>query len=66
MKRIAFLLMIATALPAFAEGKGSWKLLAPTPSVRTEVAVVLNAGKVYLIGGFTPQGPSGCNGLPRR
>ncbi|MEE2986640.1 MAG: kelch repeat-containing protein [Nitrospinota bacterium] len=36
----------------------SWKQLPPAPSVRTEVAVALVNGKVYVIGGFSPKGIS--------
>ena len=51
----AFLLSF-TATEVFAQSIGSWKKLSPAPSVRTEVAVALLAGKIYLIGGFTPKG----------
>ena len=44
------------AVSVFAESLGSWKQLPAAPSVRTEVAVALLAGKIYLIGGFTPTG----------
>ena len=51
----AFLLSCLTASVG-AEPLGSWKQLPPAPTVRTEVAVALLAGKIYVIGGFTPKG----------
>lgn len=52
---IAFLLSCMTASVG-ADSLGSWKQLPPAPTVRTEVAVALLAGKIYVIGGFTPKG----------
>ncbi len=43
----------------FAASLGSWEKLQPAPSKRTEVAVALLKGKIYLIGGFTPKGITG-------
>jgi len=54
----AFLLSFM-ATSVFAELSGNWKKLPPAPIVRTEVAVALLAGKIYLIGGFTPRGITG-------
>jgi N-acetylneuraminic acid mutarotase len=51
----AFFLSFIPAL-VFAGSLGSWKQLPPAPTMRTEVAVALLAGKIYLIGGFTPKG----------
>ncbi len=33
---------------------GSWRKAAPAPSARTEVAAAVVAGKIYVIGGFSP------------
>ena len=52
---LAFILLPASTL---AEQSGNWKVLPPTPTARTEVAVVNHQGKIYLIGGFTPNGIS--------
>ncbi|HKI68821.1 MAG TPA: kelch repeat-containing protein, partial [Verrucomicrobiae bacterium] len=41
-----------------AEQSGNWKVLPATPTARTEVAVVNHQDKIYLIGGFTPNGIS--------
>jgi len=35
---------------------GSWKTLPPAPTARTETAAAFLDGKIYLIGGFTPEG----------
>ena len=48
---LAFVLLPAIAMP---EESGAWKFLPPTPTARTEVAVVNHQDKIYLIGGFTP------------
>ena len=52
----AFVLLPATAM---AQESGAWKFLPPTPTARTEVAVVNHQDKIYLIGGFTPDGITG-------
>jgi len=41
---------------AHAGDPGSWKVLAPTPTPRTEVGVVHLNEKIYVIGGFSPEG----------
>jgi N-acetylneuraminic acid mutarotase len=49
--------LLGTVSPSIqAKDLGSWKLLASTPSTRTEVGVTLLNGKIYVIGGFTPKG----------
>lgn len=53
---IFFALMLIAATSGGAQPLGSWQQLPPTPTPRTEVAVVNHDGKVYLIGGFTPNG----------
>lgn len=52
---LAFVLLPASTLLA---ETGTWEILPPTPTARTEVAVVNHQGKIYLIGGFTPKGIS--------
>ncbi len=42
----------------YADSTGHWKSMPPTPTARTETAVALLEGKIYLIGGFTPTGIS--------
>lgn len=49
------LLFISSPSTSFAQ-EGSWKVLAPTPTPRTEVGVVNLNEKIYVIGGFTPDG----------
>ena len=39
-----------------AQSKGEWKEMPPMPSKRTEVAVTLLDGKIYVVGGFTQKG----------
>jgi N-acetylneuraminic acid mutarotase len=60
IKKIAFILLVFILLPApmLALKPGGWELLPPTPTARTEVAVVNHQDKIYLIGGFTPNGIS--------
>lgn len=53
---ITALLASFMTVSVFAESLGHWQQLSSTPSVRTEVAVAKLAGKIYLIGGFTPTG----------
>lgn len=60
-KTIALLLALGLTFAANpslskAEGLGSWKVLAPTPTARTEVGVAVLNNKIYVIGGFTPDG----------
>ena len=55
---LSFAITLGIAYPAHATPPGSWQELSPTPSVRTETAVALLDGKIYLIGGFTPKGIS--------
>lgn len=60
IKQFGFILLMLTLLSAstLAQKSGYWKLLPPTPTARTEVAVVNHQDKIYLIGGFTPNGIS--------
>jgi N-acetylneuraminic acid mutarotase len=60
IKQFSFILLAFILLPAstLAEQSGDWKVLPPTPTARTEVAVVNHQDKIYLIGGFTPNGIS--------
>ncbi len=60
LKPFGFILAVLALIPAstLAQQSGIWKVLSPTPSARTEVAVVNHQGKIYLIGGFTPKGIS--------
>ena len=53
---ITALLVSFMTVSVFAESLGRWQQLPVAPSVRTEVAVAKLAGKIYLIGGFTPTG----------
>ena len=48
--------LILVPVPSGIPSLGSWEQFQPTPTPRTEVAVVNHDGKVYLIGGFTPDG----------
>ena len=60
IKQFGFIILGLVLLPAstLAQESGTWKLLPPTPTARTEVAVVNHQDKIYLIGGFTPNGSS--------
>jgi len=50
-------------LPAFADvpqGEASWELATPLPEERTEVSITTDGERVYLLGGFGPNGePNG-------
>jgi N-acetylneuraminic acid mutarotase len=60
IKQFVLIVLVLVLLPAsmLAQEAGDWKLLPPTPTARTEVAVVNHQDKIYLIGGFTPNGIS--------
>ena len=61
IKKVVFYFWAFALLPAvsIAEESGAWKFLPPTPTARTEVAAVNHQDKLYLIGGFTPDGVTG-------
>ncbi len=61
IKNFVFYVLAFALFPVstFAEESGAWKFLPPTPTARTEVAVVNHQDKLYLIGGFTPDGITG-------
>ncbi len=59
IKPIIFtLLILALSSSILAQTSGTWQVLPETPTARTEVAVVNHQEKIYLIGGFTPNGIS--------
>ncbi len=41
---------------SFAQNLGAWEILPPTPTARTEAAIAILDQKIYVIGGFSPQG----------
>lgn len=41
---------------SLAQNLGTWEILPPTPTSRTEAAVAILDQKIYIIGGFSPQG----------
>lgn len=53
---ITFIIQLLCNGTAFSEPLGKWKQAPSVPSVRTEVAVALLDGKIYVLGGFTPKG----------
>ncbi len=52
---IAFIFFFGANL-SNAQGLGTWEILSPTPTARTEAAVAILDQKIYIIGGFSPQG----------
>jgi N-acetylneuraminic acid mutarotase len=60
IKQFTIIVFASILYPAstLAQPSGDWKILPPTPTARTEVAVVNHQDKIYLIGGFTPNGIS--------
>jgi N-acetylneuraminic acid mutarotase len=60
IKQFGFILFLSVLLSAsmLVQEPDDWQLLSPTPTARTEVAVVNHQDKIYLIGGFTPNGIS--------
>jgi N-acetylneuraminic acid mutarotase len=59
IKQFVFIFLVFVLLPASLLAEpGDWQVLPPTPTARTEVAVVNHQDKIYLIGGFTPKGIS--------
>ncbi|MDH3257754.1 MAG: galactose oxidase, partial [Nitrospinota bacterium] len=58
IKSFAIILISLVPSTTLAQQPGTWQLLSETPTARTEVAVVNHQDKIYLIGGFTPNGIS--------
>ncbi len=60
INKFVFLILAFVLIPVatVAQESGTWKILPATPTARTEVAVVNHQDKIYLIGGFTPNGIS--------
>jgi N-acetylneuraminic acid mutarotase len=56
--QVLFLVFVLLPVSTLLAESGSWEVLPPTPTARTEVAVVNHLDKIYLIGGFTPKGIS--------
>lgn len=64
--RQSFLVVLAFALIftfdpklSLAQSLETWETLPPTPTARTEAAVAILDQKIYVIGGFSPQGVTG-------
>ncbi len=62
MRRFFFILIAFSFIflckpqPSNSQNPGTWEVLPPTPTARTEAAIAILDQRIYVIGGFSPQG----------